>query len=887
MKRLTLYAADPLAVLEREAPRPRDPSCQRCEMHDGARHPCLSGEGEPGGLLLIGESPGRDEDVLGRPFIGASGKELRRLVAAHWKGPVAIDNAMRCAPGRREVKEKHITACRGFLAATLAEARPTRVITLGAWALRSVTGRTFPLMGSRRAYSYLFGQTDDPIPVFHVMHPAAALRNRFLMNWFRDDMRWAMTCAPPPPAPVLAPVRIVETEADALAAVAELSAAEWAAFDVETTGIMYEKSFRLLCLSACAKGSTSAWAWDGASLADTSARRVLIDWLEDPLASKIGQNGKFDCNAVRLTLGARVRGMVGDTRLWRKLLEPEAEGNLAKMSELVGMGGTKEEAREAMDDIVDRVRKGFAAEKTLAKRAASLLAPNGKKWPKLSAKTAEAARWLADVEFDDPELIGVARLDPSEWERWAYGLLDRFDRPKLLRYNARDAVTTARLGEQQEDELPKVPEIDRVRKLVVDRAAIAVTRIEEWGVAVDKQAIRSFDAHLEAGIDVVLKRLMACSKSHGIEDFNPDSPIQVGDLLFKKLGLKADPKDRTDGGQDSTAKAVLEKLADKHPFPKDLVEYRRLTKLKGTYAEGMFAHVRTDGRIHPSVLLDGARSGRTSCQDPNLQNIPRPETAEGVMARNMFTATPGNVLVSLDYSQLELRIAAALSQDPEMIAIFNEGVDYHQRTAELVSKLAWGIPPEQVVKKHRSAAKTINFAVLYGMGDGALAAKIGCSFTEAQRVKAAIMGKFRVLDAWISDCLAYAQRTGLTWTYWMGERARRRPLWQIADQEDAKRAVAEHGAHNTPVQGTAADYCTSSMASVVEWIESEGLEDDVKLVLPVHDQLLLDVRPNMVRETVAVVRDIMLSWDSWGVPIVVDVDTGPSWGSLEKYKEAA
>jgi uracil-DNA glycosylase family 4 len=1074
VRALPLYADNPTAVLEREPARQLDRACTRCEMHDTVRSVCLSGEGEPGGLLVVGESPGRDEDAIGRPFVGASGRELRRMLAAHWRGPVAIDNAIRCAPGRREVKEKHLDACRGFLAATLAEAKPTRVVTLGAWAARAVTGRSISLFGSRRAYSYLFGQSDDPVPVFHVLHPASALRNRFILDWFRSDLRWALTCAPPPPAPIFAAARIIETEADAEQAVRELSRASWSSFDVETAGVIYTRSFRLLSVAACARGSSASWVWDVAALADPGARRVLAEWLGDPTAKKIGQNGKYDTNAVLVTLGARVRGLVGDTRLWRKLLEPEGEGSLDKMAELVGMGGTKEEARRSLEEIIDRVSTALSTERMLEKRATTRPL-KGATWPKMSDARTIALAWLQSFELAEPELTAVIRQDPSEWGRWAYGLLDLEDRPKLLRYNARDAVSTSRLGEWLEPQLAAVPELDRVRRLVVDRAAHAVTRIEEWGVAVDVQAIQAFDFHLSTGIGVLKKRIDTCAASHGLPDFSPDSPLQGAKLLFEKLGLKSDKK--TVGGSLSTDKAVLESLASKHPFPKDLVEYRRLTKLKGTYAEGMLGHVRPDGnawRIHPSILLDGARSGRTSCiagwcpvrtqrgdvpirdvvegdmvwthrrrwrrvrrafsqgvrptiemrlssgdvltctsdhrllswagawkeaieyagesgmgggerpvgggalpqsgepdldadrgaagyargerlggaaaalavgglrraevgevqreqdggqepdagqerlgapqlegrvrgrtrlpdgalgrstaagarrgddagaggigaadadggtphrrgpdeqragqpcardalgasedsllageglegvvcakvqagrslevydltvdedesflvcgvfahncQDPNLQNIPRTTDehghTEGKMARDIFTASAGGVLISLDYSQLELRIAAALSQDPDMIAIFAAGVDYHLRTAQLISKTAWGIPPEKVEKRHRDQAKIINFAMLYGMGDAALAAKCGCSVNEARRIKEAILGKFKRLAAWIQDCLIYSQKTGLTWTWWAGERARRRPLWQIGDHDDARRVVAEHGSVN-------------------------------------------------------------------------------------------
>lgn len=253
------------------------------------------------------------------------------------------------------------------------------------------------------------------------------------------------------------------------------------------------------------------------------------------------------------------------------------------------------------------------------------------------------------------------------------------------------------------------------------------------------------------------------------------------------------------------------------------------------------------------------------------------------MARDCFAARPGFTILECDYSQLELRIAAALSGDPEMRGIFEAGVDYHLRTAQLVSQTAWGIPPEQVEDKHRSQAKGFNFGLLYGQGDSALAQNIGCTVQQAGRIREAILGKFSVLARWIQEMLQYATKNGHAWTWWDGHRARRRPLWRIADDNDAGASVARNSAHNTPIQGTASDFCIASLIECVRWIEGDNLENDVKLCLPVHDALLFEVRADMLPEVHANVMRIMQSWNSNGVPLIADAKAGPSWGSLEKY----
>lgn len=922
MRRLRLYSSVPSAAVEREPAREPDASCSLCAFSQGSRNVCMSaelsdtrlaappatayqrtvdalerlgGDVEPAisearvgvpTLFVLGESPSRADDAARRPFTGESGAILRDIVAKHWRGPVVFDNSVRCFPGRNEVTEKHVDACRGYLTSMLREAAPSRIVTFGSWAAYALMGRSVPPMSARRAYAYLF-DLEEPVPVFFVLHPAAAMRNRFMRHALQSDLKWALTCAPPRPAPVLASVRVIDGVASAREAIAELTSAEWAAFDVESCGVLWEPSFTLLSVSACAKGSSSPFVWDRAALADPPALAELIRWLESS-APKLGQNTKFDVNAVRSAFGAVVRGVVGDTRLWRRLLEPSAGASLAAMSELVGMGGTKEEAKTAMQVVVDLARRGVSAEKRLAVRA---LQPT-KKWPRLQALAADGLAYLQQIDAEAPELGRLIRSYPSEWEKWSYALVDA---DLLGRYNGRDSVATARLADSMLVELEAVPQLNRIRHAVVDGASRAISSVERWGVAVDRTALSLFDAHLERRLGEVGKRIAA----YGFE-FNRDSPKQVAEVLFEKLGLKPPRDSLTPSGNPSTGKEVLADLANKHPLPRDLLEWRKLTKLKGTYAgsqpgEGMLAHVRSDGRIHTSILLDGARSGRTSSQDPNLQNIPRASTPEGKMARDIFVAPHGYTLIQLDYSQLELRVAAMLSGDPEMIEIFASGVDYHQRTAELISQIAWGIAPSAVTKEHRAIAKTINFAMLYGAGDDTIAEQIlangGGRVTKVQvaKIREAILGKLRRFAAWIEERVAETRKTGLAWTWWNGEPARRRQLWEIADygENDSRRSVAEHGAFNTPVQGTGSEFCVASLAACVDWIEANDLEEDVKLVLPVHDSLLFEVRESLASRVVEKARGIMTGWNSGGVPLLVDVEIGKSWGSLKRWEATA
>lgn len=882
MRLLPLYPSRPFTAVETEECLDLDPGCQRCPLHEGVKTPCLSAEGEPGGLLVVGESPGKNEDADGQPFVGVSGKLLRDAIRRHWVGPYAIDNAIRCAPGGRELKDKHAHACRGYLAQTIDEVRPTRIITLGAWSAYSVMGRSVSPFSTRRGYGFLAGgRWGEEIPVFYVLHPAAALRNRFVRGWFDGDIKWALTVDPPLRIPLSQVVRIVETEADALAAVEELRRAPWAAFDVETAGVVYDPSFRLLCLSACAAGSESPLSWDAEALANPATRAPLLGWLRDRRARKLGQNVKYDEIAVDLCLGAVPLGIRGDVRLWRKLLEPEADGTLAKMSELVGMGGLKEEALSEMKPFADRVKKGLAAEKRIAKNEVEdrAKAARGEKVKKRAATHPATQRGIDElhaVDRDFPALAPVVRDPDADWESWAYALIPK---DMLLRYNGRDSVATARLASFLEPQLAAEPDINRIRTDVVEPAARAIRQVERWGMPVDRRSIETFDSYLAMRLGETLPKILV----HAGESFDPNSTDEIRELLFGRLKLPVIKLTKT--LLESTDGDVLEELEGRHPVISELIRWRSYTKLKGTYASGMLPHIRADGRIHTNILLDGARSGRTSSSRPNLQNIPRPddtEKPEGKMARDCFCAAPGRVLVSLDYSQLELRIAATLSRDPLMLEIFESGVDYHKRTAELISEIAWGIPASAVEKKHRTMAKSVNFGILYGKTARTLAKEWGVTIAKAEAVVDAIMGQFKRLAQWCRERLDETRRTGLAWTWWNGQRGRRRPLWRVADKDDQQRSRAENGAVNTPIQGTASEFCIASLTALVEYILEEGIEDEAKLVLPVHDALLFDVRERSVDRIVDVAREIMLSWDAGGVPLGVDVEVGQRWGSLQK-----
>lgn len=873
MKRLPLYSEEPRAAVELEAPLAVNHGCTRCELGQAQLKPkrvCMTADGEPGGLLVVGQAPGKEEDSIGRPFMGAASRYFRLQVARLWKGPVAYDYAVRCYPGGKvDPPDKSLAACRGYLTETLREVRPQRVLTLGGFAARSVLGRSLSPLTMRRAYGYM---RDPYAPVYSLLHPGVASRNRFYRTMLEEDLQWALTGELPEDAPLDAQVKLVTTLEDALACESAMRLWGWCSFDVETAGIMWEASFRILCVSFCGAGESSPWVWTKAAFADPAVRAVLFRLLEDPTLRKGGANVKYDQLAFKAVYGLTVHGVDFDVRLERKLLEPESSGYLEDMVELVGMGGMKDEVKAAKAVELRKIQAALRAEVKHAKSGnLSLFAVPETVHPKA-----------------DKLLDAVIRADPSESDRYVYGLLPD---NVLYNYNGRDSVGTTRLKSLFSGQLaePKNEGLKRVWDQIVLPASGALAQVEAWGMGASRDAMLAFDSYLG------IQEMEASAKLQRIADINWGSTDQLVEFFYRTKGYAA--LKMTDGGTSpSVDEESLEFLVKSGATEAgDVLKLREVRHLRGTYAAGLIKHIRSDGRIHPNVLLDGARSGRTSCSAPNLQNVPRADTTEGHMIRQCFIAPEGYVLLESDYSQLELRIAALLSGDPEMKSVFASGVDYHLRTAQLIAKIAWGITPEQVESIHRSVAKTINFALLYGQGDIALAAKItsemrkkdprspGIKPDEVGRVREAILGRFKVLSKWLDGELAFARKHGYSQTWWAGKPGRRRPLWSVADEDDKRRSNAENASQNTPIQGTASEYCLASLVGIVRWIQEEKVP--AKVTIPIHDSVMIEVRKDYLSEAAYCVKEIMQGHYSGDVLLKVDQKVGPNWADLEKYKE--
>jgi uracil-DNA glycosylase family 4 len=613
---LPLYPEVPRTPLEREVEKNLDANCALCKLHMTARTSrCIPDQGQPGGILFVGDGPGGLEDRAGKPFVGPAGRDLRAAIrAAGYEGPFAFASATRCMAGPKSLKQEigpdEVEACRGYLKDTLSSLRPTRIVALGSWATLSVLGRKPQMFSVRRGYGYLHALG---IPVYIVLHPEAAQHNTFVKRWFYEDIAWA--CNEEVPAGDIDLLTWeVHTREDAEHAVADMRASRWFAYDCETSGDLFDALFQLLSITITGADHHRSYTWGRQQLIDPEVSEPLRDLLADHSVKRSFQNGKYDMEAVRCHFGiAPAEEEIHiDTRLVRHLIFAEAAADLETMSELVGMGGIKDDMHDAIKGAVKTLRgqlKGKKYEELLQRLPTEIealvrLATDETLGQSLSAvRTKLPASGDALTEQQKIDYASVFTKLGDEPKRYAYGLVER----KLLHsYNALDTVTTAMLAERFEKDLElDDPAIKRTWEGLVRPALWAYERIEAWGVAVDRGRIETFNMFLNTNINSTWARL----SKYG--EFNPNSTPQIREILYKQLRLK--PPHYTDSKQASTDKAALELLAEQHPFPKDLLEYRKFTKLRSNYAEGLLPFIKSDGRIHPSFNIDGARSGRSSC----------------------------------------------------------------------------------------------------------------------------------------------------------------------------------------------------------------------------------------------------------------------------------
>ena len=386
-----------------------------------------------------------------------------------------------------------------------------------------------------------------------------------------------------------------------------------------------------------------------------------------------------------------------------------------------------------------------------------------------------------------------------------------------------------------------------------------LAEMELAGFLIDREALRRFGDSLTGSIDALQQSIWALAGTQ----FNINSPKQLGSVLFDTLLLPAGKKTKTGW---STNADVLERLRGKHPIVQQVLDYRMLTKLKSTYADGLLKVIAPDGRIHSHFRMTVTATGRLSSTEPNLQNIPiRKEL--GAEIRRMFVPAPGMVLVDADYSQIELRLLAHIYGDETMRRAFREGADIHRATAAQV----FGVPFEEVTALQRSRAKAVNFGIVYGISAFSLAQDIGVFQSEAKAYMEAYLEKYAGVHAYMKSVVEQARQDGYVSTLF----GRRRSLPELKSSNFQQRAFGERVALNMPIQGTAADIIKLAMVNAARRLRAEQLQ--ARLILQVHDELIVESPVQEAEQVAALLKEEMEQAVSLSIPLTVDVKIGSTW----------
>jgi DNA polymerase I len=395
--------------------------------------------------------------------------------------------------------------------------------------------------------------------------------------------------------------------------------------------------------------------------------------------------------------------------------------------------------------------------------------------------------------------------------------------------------------------------------------APVLAEIERVGIRVDRKELDKMSQSMEKEVRRLEKEIWKLAGS----EFNVNSPTQLAEILFDKLSLQANPR-RGKAKARSTAVDILEELSAQHELPAKIIEYREIAKLKSTYVDALpkLIHPET-GRLHTSFSQTGTATGRLSSSDPNLQNIPiRSELGREIRAA--FVAEKGKILLSADYSQIELRIMAHFSKDPVLTDAFRNGEDIHARTAQEV----FGVGPLAQTAEHRRAAKAINFGIIYGLSPFGLAQQLDIEQKEAAKFINAYFTRYRGVKEYLDNVLAETRKTSMAKTLF----GRIRPIPEINSPQMQLRNFAERTALNSPLQGTAADLIKLAMIRIDERLAAEKFE--AKMILQVHDELLFEAPAKERGKLEKLVQEEMEGVHKLDVPLVVEVGVGPNWRDL-------
>lgn len=466
----------------------------------------------------------------------------------------------------------------------------------------------------------------------------------------------------------------------------------------------------------------------------------------------------------------------------------------------------------------------------------------------------------SEYEYDTLAKVYLGVTLPSEKEMLGKEKLGyfSFEDEKVQKWMAYQAIVPYKIKSVLREKLKKTGMESLYDEMELP-CLYALYEMEKNGIRVDGEALHQYGKKLRTRIEELTAEIHAMAG----EEFNINSPKKLGEILFEKLGLKNGKKTKTGY---STSAEVLEKLKNAHPIIPKILEYRQLTKLNSTYAEGLAGYIRADGRIHGKFHQTVTVTGRISSADPNLQNIPT-RMPLGREIRKVFIPEEGSVFVDADYSQIELRVLAHMSGDAALIAAYQADEDIHAITASQV----FDVPLDQVDSTLRRKAKAVNFGIVYGISSFGLGQDLDISRKEAEGYIEKYFATYGKVKEFLDRTVEDAKKNGYTVTMF----GRRRPIPELASSNFMTRSFGERAAMNAPVQGTAADIIKIAMVRVNRRLKEEHLQS--KLVLQIHDELIIETKKEELEIVQKILVEEMMHAADLAVPLLVDANVGDSW----------
>ena len=903
MKTLPLFPTGlPPVALDLAGPLRRNPRCGRCQLGERTVNRCLPPAGEPGGIFTVAAHPSSLENVTGKVIAdGPRGGNLLKSIRKHWRGPIASAYAVGCYPGPDgddRAEPKHAASCRPYLRSYAEQIAPRRILLLGELACWGVLGRAVSTRSVRRGFAWV-RLPHGRVPAMILMNPAQ-LDGRHARAAWETDLEWALKTPDNFFEERLAFLEagtysVVATAEEAREAAAALRAGGMSladvgprlerrgvSWDVESRGKLHNEDFRVISAAACVKGSNEAFVWDRPACEDPDLSGPLVDLLRDPEMLFIEQ-GSYDENASLCYFKTPIAGDRRDVRLPRKLLDcavPKA--NLDTMSEMVGMGGYKDEFAGELEAVKKQTRTWKPGQLALFDDCPD---------PYARQKLRAIYDSKDNREIDDGE------------DSYRYALVPRH---RLSLYNARDCVATGLLDELIWPQVVADPGLDVLYQEVTGPASRSYARSETWGVPMSRAAIDGLITYARASKAQLEPQLRA----HLTKDFEKldfGSRDQVARFFYSPkevggLGLPVPKKTKRD--KDALDKEAVDAIAHLHPCA---ALYQAYSALDVPLEKGQefISYLRDDGCVHPTYLLDGAETGRPACIHPNLFSLKSPEDCEACHGkgceacdgygtdeesrriRACIAAPDDYLILEVDESQIEMRGMAVFCDEPVLVDAYVNGKDIHQGTIDFVWEKAQRRIP-------RRQAKVGNFMIPYGGTDFTFATRLKLPQEEGKLIFDSIESRYPRVNATKARMLGEARSRGYTYNLWKGRIAQKRPLWNLDSRDNRQRRKAENGVFNTVIQGSYSGLLVlASHARVTEYILRENLQHLWRPVICIYDSIIAVVHKSILPFAARMTADVMTSWeigrlpDGRVFPLEADSKVGPNLGLAKKYKPPA